>query len=299
MWPLKKSNPKRNALKFQIAGATDTGKVRDHNEDAYRAPGEDQSPPGAKAVLLVADGMGGHAAGEIASTMTVDGILKLMRSEGEDTTNFTDQEFRIWIGRVLERVNEQVYEAAQEPGQNGMGTTCTLGVIRKQTLFLGHVGDSRGYLLREGKLHQVTTDHSWVEEEVSKGKLTAEQARVHPRRNVITRAIGIEQTIKIDVSSVNLMGSDKILLASDGLTTMVQDNEIEEIIQSDDIEESCNTLIRTANGYGGLDNITVVLASIYPGFNPNEKSNTTTSNKKTLKPGTRRKSIIKKIFRRG
>jgi protein phosphatase len=249
-------------MKVTVVGDTDIGKVRSHNEDAYQALGGEESPPGTDAVLLVADGMGGHAAGEVASAMTVTGVTGLLASEGQESALLAGPDYGVFLGGVLERVNEDVYEAAKDPDKNGMGTTCTLAVIKKGEVFLAHIGDSRAYLLRDGRLHQVTTDHSWVEEAVSRGDLSREEARVHPRRNVITRAIGIDSHAEIDKEIISLKDGDLLLLCSDGLTSMVPDEEIEGILRTRDLGQTCKALIDAANSHGGHDNTTVALAAV-------------------------------------
>lgn len=156
-------------MKIKIRAATDIGKVRDHNEDAHIVLGGDSSPPSINAVMVVADGMGGHAAGEVASQMTVDGILDILNHQPDRFRDLEDNEFGVFLSTILGEVNRVVWKAGQEPDKRGMGTTCTLAVIRSGQLFLAQVGDSRAYLLRKGELHQVTTDHSWVEERYPRG----------------------------------------------------------------------------------------------------------------------------------
>ena len=249
-------------MKVTIKAATDIGKVRDHNEDSFLTLGGKSSPRGFDALLVVADGMGGHAAGEVASQMTVDGIKRMLASEDLESPDLEGNAFGAFLGKVLESVNQEVWEAGQTPEKQGMGTTCTLAAIRGDQFFLAHIGDSRAYLLRDGELHQVSTDHSWVEEAVAMGTLTREEARVHPNRNVITRAIGLDQQVKVDTSSMPLANGDLILLCSDGLNSMIPDDEIERILKESAPKQVCQALIDAANGQGGHDNTTVVVATI-------------------------------------
>lgn len=249
-------------MKVTIKAATDIGKVRDHNEDSFLTLGGKSSPPGVDALLVVADGMGGHAAGEVASQMTVDGIKRLLVSEDLESSGLEGNAFGAFLGKVLEDVNQEVWQAGQDPEKHGMGTTCTLAVIRGDQLFLAHIGDSRAYLLRDGELHQVSTDHSWVEEAVAMGTLTREQARVHPNRNVITRAIGLDQQVKVDTSSMPLANGDLILLCSDGLNSMVSDDEIKRALLDNGPKQVCQALIDSANNAGGHDNTTMAIAVI-------------------------------------
>jgi serine/threonine protein phosphatase PrpC len=299
MWPKKK--PKETSLTINLNSATDVGKKRNHNEDAYLALGVEESPLGASAVLLVADGMGGHAAGDVASGMTKERTYLLLLAEEKEFMESSDPSFATLLGGVLRQVNREVYKAAKEPGQNGMGTTCTLAVIKKAKLFLAHIGDSRAYLFREGNLHQITTDHSWVEEEVVAGRLSRERARVHPRRNIITKAIGIEPEAEIDQTVVGLEMGDLILVASDGLTSLVPDNEIENILKTENFGKTCEKLISAANNYGGDDNITVVIALVEQDNKPNNQPPSQSSKEKTLEMsrgfGTG-KSLLRKFFRR-
>ena len=185
-----------------VKGETHTGRVRDHNEDQYLALGRDQSPPGAGALLVVADGMGGQAAGEVASLMAVEHIEERFRSGG--LASVDDKDLEEALRELLGDVNRAVLTAGQEPDKRGMGTTCTLVIIKGQQLYFSHVGDSRAYLLRAGQLDQITTDHSWVEEAVATGTMTREEARIHPNRNIITRAIGLEVDLKVDTDQVSL-----------------------------------------------------------------------------------------------
>ena len=249
-------------MKVTVRAETDTGRVRDHNEDYFAALGEEESPPGVDALLVVADGMGGHAAGEVASKMTVEGIMQSLSSRGEEASKLEGNAYEVFLGKVLEEVNQDVWRAGQESDKRGMGTTCTLAAIRDHQLFLAHIGDSRAYLLRDGELHQVSKDHSWVEDAVDQGVITREQARVHPNRNVITRAIGLDPQPQIDTSVMPLADGDLLLLCSDGLNSMIPDEDIHRILTSSDPEDVCQALIDAANNHGGHDNTTVVAAAV-------------------------------------
>ena len=247
-------------MKISVMAATDTGRVRDHNEDDYVALGGKESPPGVDALLVVADGMGGHAAGEVASKMTVEGIVQSLNDQGKESSKLEGNAFGVFLGKVLEDVNQDVWQAAQESDKRGMGTTCTLAAIRGDQLFLAHIGDSRAYLLRDGELHQISKDHSWVEDAVDQGVITREQARVHPNRNVITRAIGLDQQPQIDTSVMPLADGDLLLLCSDGLNSMIPDEDIHRILKESPTDAVCGDLIGAANQAGGHDNTTVVTA---------------------------------------
>ena len=253
-------------MKVTIRAATDTGKVRDHNEDYYAALEGKGSLPGVDALLVVADGMGGHAAGEVASKMTVEGIVRSLNDQREEVSKLEGNAFGMFLGKVLEEVNQEVWQAAQDDDKRGMGTTCTLVAIRGDQLFLAHIGDSRAYLLREGKIHQVSKDHSWVEDAVDQGVITREEARVHPNRNVITRAIGLDQQPQIDTSAMPLADGDLLLLCSDGLNSMIPDEDIHRILQESPTDAVCGDLIMAANEAGGHDNTTVVTAMLGAGL---------------------------------
>jgi len=253
--------PSGKYTQLNIHGETETGKVRDHNEDCILILGGEKSPLGVDALLVVADGMGGHAAGEVASQMTVDGIIRLM-FRTDELPSVEGPEYLRFLGEVVQHVNNTVFQAGQDEDKRGMGTTCTLAVVREGQLFVSHVGDSRAYLLRSGDLHQITQDHSWVEEQVQQGTLSPEEARNHPNRNIITRAVGLEPRVEVDGYLVALANKDILLLCSDGLTTMIEDSQIAEILSANEPVAACRALINAANAEGGHDNITVAVVSV-------------------------------------
>ena len=248
-------------MQLNIHGETETGMVRDHNEDSILILGGEKSPLGVDALLVVADGMGGHAAGEVASRMAVDGIIGLM-SRSDDLPNAEGPEYLRFLGEIVQQVNNTIFQAGQDEDKRGMGTTCTVAVVRGDQLFVSHVGDSRAYLLRSGDLHQITQDHSWVEEQVRQGTLSPEEARNHPNRNIITRAVGLEPKVEVDGYLVGLANKDILLLCSDGLTTMIEDSQIAEILSANEPVEACRALIDAANDQGGHDNITVAVGRV-------------------------------------
>ena len=285
-------------MKIKIKSATHIGKVRDHNEDSHIALGGDQSPPSIDALLVVADGMGGHAAGEVASQMTVDGIVDILNNQADRFLALEGNEFGVFLSTLLGEVNQVVWQAGQESDKRGMGTTCTLAAIRSGQLFLAQVGDSRAYLLRKGELHQVTTDHSWVEEAVSQGILTREQARVHPNRNVITRAIGLSGNVEVDISAMDLQKDDLLMLCSDGLNSMITDEQIHEILKANKLSNVCDALIKGANKEGGHDNTTVI-ASLIKQVGTNGPSSPKGSKTQRIKnKPSRLKRLIGRVFGR-
>ncbi|MEI6709599.1 MAG: Stp1/IreP family PP2C-type Ser/Thr phosphatase [Actinomycetota bacterium] len=232
--------------RWRYASATDTGAVRQVNQDALYV---DDS------LAVVADGMGGHAAGEVASAMTIDIVSR----------TFKDDPTLEGLEASIERSNLDVLaDAKANPSRYGMGTTViavglvTEGSNRVPTLF--HVGDSRAYQIRDGAIRQLSQDHSVVEEWVRMGKLSPEEAAVHPKRHQLTRAIGVEDRLNVDVMSLSVQAGDRILLCSDGLTNELTDVEIAKTVSSDnDLQRVVATLVTQANANGGRDNISVVL----------------------------------------
>ncbi|HML09743.1 MAG TPA: Stp1/IreP family PP2C-type Ser/Thr phosphatase [Stellaceae bacterium] len=232
---------------------TDTGRVREHNEDtvAYSLPSGGHLAK-RELVALVADGMGGHLAGEVASSIAADVVLRLyFEREGSPTER---------LANCLNIANQAIYERGQtDPACAGMGTTCTVLAVRGNAAFLGHVGDSRAYLLRSGRLQQISEDHSLVAQMVRDGVLTEEEAARSPDKNVILRALGNEARVKPTVwrEGLPLMAGDALVLCSDGLSDVVDKGRIEEIVREMRPFEACQALIDAALAAGGPDNISV------------------------------------------
>lgn len=270
---------------LDVFGKTDLGKVRAGNEDFKEVLIAGDAPNGIDAIMVVADGMGGHAAGEVASEMTVKGVIRHLRSQSSKATT-PRKAYPQLLGKILSKVNQEVHQAGQKPEHNGMGTTCTAAVLKDDQLHIAHVGDSRAYILRNGKLHQITKDHSWVEEQVAAGLLKPEQAANHPQRNVITRAIGLDNQVKIDTFTKDIRSGDRVLICSDGLHSVVTDNTIRKVI-SDDRKAAaiCTKLIELANKNGGPDNITVIVAK----FKGSDGAANTKRIDRTKKSGSRQK----------
>jgi PPM family protein phosphatase len=222
---------------------TDTGRQRHANEDSYFA----KAP-----VFAVADGMGGAQAGEVASRIAATAFEHGMPRDDAAPEGQLEQ--------VAQRANREIHKLAQEDSSRaGMGTTLTAAMIRDDEVALSHVGDSRAYVLRDGKLKRLTKDHSLVEELRRQGRLTEEQAEEHPQRSIITRALGPEPTVNVDTMTFPARDGDVFLLCSDGLTTMVPDEEIREIlVNSKNLRSAVNKLVDAANRGGGRDNITAV-----------------------------------------
>jgi len=247
-------------------GLTDVGRKRRHNEDAYLLDVE-------RGLFVVADGMGGHAAGEVASRITVESIqefLALRDDEAENTWPYGfNNRFSLegnLLATAVKKANERVIRAVQNrPELKGMGTTVVAALFDTQRATLVHVGDSRCYLLRGGSLQRLTDDHSWVQEQVNAGILTAEEATSHPLKNVVTRALGGSVNVLPDLIEVPLEAGDSFLLCSDGLTGMVTDDEIGGFLAKDVSPElRVRGLVDLANERGGVDNVTVLLVDVSP-----------------------------------
>jgi len=222
---------------------TDVGRQRRGNEDSSYA----HAP-----VFVVADGMGGAQAGEVASQMVVESFAEGLPQEGSP-------EERLSV--VVQRANRDIHARSRKEAESaGMGTTVTAAYLDEDSVALAHVGDSRAYLLRDGELARLTEDHSLVEELLRGGKLTEEEALEHPQRSVITRALGIEPIVEIDTWTYPLRPGDVVLLCSDGLTSMISEQQVQEVlVQAPDLDTAADRLIDAANEAGGRDNITVVL----------------------------------------
>jgi serine/threonine protein phosphatase PrpC len=227
----------------RTASLTDPGRRRRHNEDAFVC-----EPP----LFAIADGMGGAQAGELASELAA---AVVGRADADGRTG------RELVVGIIEDANRSVYErAAGDASVSGMGTTMTVALAEDDQVWIGHVGDSRAYLLRDGELEQLTDDHSLVAELVRSGRLTREEADQHPNRSMITRVLGTEPEVEVDVLAVQTRPGDVFVLCSDGLSSMVGDNTIREVLErQDDLDVAARVLVDQANAAGGEDNITVVL----------------------------------------
>jgi serine/threonine protein phosphatase PrpC len=224
----------------QFAGASDPGRRRRRNEDSYVI-----DPP----LFAVADGMGGAQAGEVASKLAAGAV----KERGAD------------VEELIQEANRRVHQRSiEDPNASGMGTTLTVASVENGMVSIGHVGDSRAYLVRDGRLEQVTDDHSLVGELMRSGKLSAEEAETHPQRSVITRALGTDPDVDVDMFPIETRAGDLFLICSDGLTTMVDDRTILELVEQhrDDLQTLVKSLIKAANKGGGEDNITVVAFDI-------------------------------------
>lgn len=248
-------------VNFRIlhSGLTDTGRVRAGNEDAWAA-----DP--AQGLYIVADGMGGHNAGEIAAQLVVDSLPKLVRRRvgGDGASPRKTQAVARRLRSAVARLNRDVYEhSMSDPGLRGMGATVVLALVRGGEAVVVHMGDSRAYLQRDGKLKLLTRDHSVVQELIDTGEITEAEAATHPERNRITASIGMPGDAAPDSRRVPLRKGDKLLLCSDGLANMVADPEIGQILGRRQCTEMvCQDLVDAANAAGGHDNITAVVVEV-------------------------------------
>ncbi len=225
------------------AVATDTGRKRRRNEDNYVV-----APP----LFAVADGMGGAQAGEVASRLAASAL----EAGGDGSLRGVER-----VAALIREANRRVYErATSDPAASGMGTTMTVALVEGRTVSIGHVGDSRAYLVRGGVMEQLTDDHSLVNELRKSGKLSREEAEAHPQRSVITRAVGTDPDVDVDAFSIEARDGDVFLLCSDGLTDMVDDEDILDVLERhrDDLDRAVRSLVAAANRGGGEDNITAV-----------------------------------------
>ncbi|WP_026692079.1 Stp1/IreP family PP2C-type Ser/Thr phosphatase [Peribacillus kribbensis] len=233
---------------------TDRGKIRLHNEDN----GGVFTNKDGSILAVVADGMGGHRAGDVASEMAISQLSELWKETGSMTD---PEEAEDWLRIHIVKVNDRIYQhSLANPECEGMGTTLVAAVCTKAYVMIAHVGDSRCYLLSQNSLRQLTEDHSLVNELVRCGQISKEDAEHHPRKNVLLRALGTEKNVEIDVSEHKISQGDVLILCSDGLTNKVNDSALQEIIESETVMElKSEELIRLANENGGEDNITLVL----------------------------------------
>lgn len=227
-------------MRVEVGVATDIGQVREGNEDSYLV----DAP-----LYAIADGMGGHRGGEVASSLALETIESMFRA-GDGS-----------LGDQVREANRTVHERSLQDQQvSGMGTTVTAVVVEAGTARLAHVGDSRGYLLRAGDLRQITADHTLVARMVKAGEITRQEADVHPHRNVLTRSVGTEESVKVDEDDLALLDGDRLLLCSDGLTDMVSEDQIQAILEAEpNPQRAADRLVKAANRAGGIDNITALI----------------------------------------
>jgi protein phosphatase len=243
---------------WEVAATSDVGRVRPHNEDAYLTDEE-------RGLFLMADGMGGHAAGEVASRLAVDTVYAALRGSagGDAAGDRLEGVLRASFAAAYQAIHDRCEE---DPRCRGMGTTLVACVLERDGRFhIGHIGDSRDYHLRGGALEQITHDHTWVQREIDAGRLSPARARKHPLSNVITRALGADGSEPPDVLVGELAPGDLLLLATDGLTGMVDDAQLAALlVEEAPLPQMAQRLVEAANRGGGTDNITAVLVRALP-----------------------------------
>ena len=234
-------------MNVAVGARTDIGRLRDGNEDSYLAD---------MPLFAVADGMGGHLAGDVASATAVE-VIQQRRGAADGGDPET-------LATLVKEANHAIWnKASSDPGFRGMGTTCTLILLDESTAQIAHVGDSRAYLFRDGELKQLTEDHTLVGRMVREGRLEPGEADRHPQRSIVTRALGVDEDVEVDLLSVEVSAGDRLLLCSDGLSSMIDGSTITEVLAADrDPQAAADALVERANEAGGEDNITVVVIDV-------------------------------------
>ena len=248
----------RTTTQYEFVALTDAGRVRSNNEDAVGVNDTN-------GLAILADGMGGYNAGEVASSMAVvyldTHLSRLLQELGNDVT---PTELRIALEMCINGANRNILEAALTTSEHmGMGTTLVMGLFRSDRLLLAHVGDSRCYRLRDGALQQLTRDHSWLQEQIDAGLITPQQAQASDHGNLVTRALGVETSLDIEINEFPLEAEDLYILCSDGLTDMIGDDDLAALAKAPtSLEDKAQRMIQLANAMGGRDNISVVLVQV-------------------------------------
>jgi len=252
-------------MKILYKGITDVGRKREANEDSFAVIPEDS-------LFVVADGMGGHAAGEVASRLAVAAISDFIASTRRDTEITWPFEYDMSMSiegnrlrTAIRLANQRILDTiSHKKDLEGMGTTLVSAMVSEGKACVGHVGDSRAYLIHDGAISQITSDHSWVNEQVKLGFLTRNDASRHPFRNVVTRALGSKEDVVVDLAEQPLQPGDYLVLCSDGLNSMLDDEEIVSIVMANDsdIDAAARSLVARANEKGGEDNVTVILIKV-------------------------------------
>lgn len=258
-------------MTVRVSGATDPGLKRSMNEDSlgYWVADDAAGLERHGILLVIADGMGGSRAGEVASRLAVDTVVQSWKdAHGDEPASE--------LGRAIEAANRVVHgQSVAHPELRGMGTTCTALVVRDREAFVAHVGDSRAYAIRGGDIRQLTRDHSLVAQLVESRQITPEQAKIDPRRNLVTRSVGVSGEVEVDARRLDdeLREGDTLMLCTDGLHGLVEDQELASAASSADLDAACRDLVTLARERGGPDNITLILARVGPGDRPSISRN--------------------------
>lgn len=239
---------------MEWASKTHIGKIRNKNEDSLFADEKSNR------IFIVADGMGGHNAGEIASKLAIEKVSDMLKENLDKLSKADEAEIENLIQEAIREANAEIYKQSLSSNSlDGMGTTITLALFVDNKVYFGHVGDSRAYLLRNDKLTQLTEDHTLVCELVKNGTITEVEAKTHPKRNIITKALGTETSPLPDTISYSVRDEDIIILCTDGLTNIVDNYEIKKCLRNEsDLQKACDYLVDQANDRGGFDNITLI-----------------------------------------
>ncbi|OGN91127.1 MAG: hypothetical protein A2Y88_00245 [Chloroflexi bacterium RBG_13_48_10] len=252
-------------LDYSVGRRTHAGKIRVINEDSLLCFTVSRVQQGASqpvGIFAIADGMGGHARGDLASSLTIQTILQRVVTEVEAFRKFSKDEFTSWLKQTIQEANQVVYESRIN-ADNDMGSTLVCGLLVGNQAYLAHLGDSRVYMLREKFIQQLSTDHSLVQQLVANGEISQDEARLHPQRNVILRCLGENPQVEVDVYTQDLLPGDKLLLCSDGLSGMLDDLKIQIVSnESQSPQMACDYLVDTANLAGGMDNISIILVEV-------------------------------------
>ena len=255
-------------MMYEYSCLTDTGRLRESNEDSVVLDPDNQ-------VVVLADGMGGYNAGEVASVMATTFIkTELGRWLSEGGSQASAREIKRAMEICVDNANQSIFNAANaNPQYAGMGTTLVVAVFRDNRLLVGHVGDSRAYRMRGGRLQQITRDHSLLQEQIDAGLITPEQAAFSANKNLVTRAVGVEDTVLLETHQHEVLPGDQYLLCSDGLSDMLDDASIAQLLPADEsLEQTAHALIDAANDAGGKDNISVILVRASGGANTSMRS---------------------------
>jgi len=257
-------------MKVVSCGITDIGRKRQRNEDSYLVNDK-------IGLYIVADGMGGHAGGEFASKIAVSTVEEIIRGEDRVKSNVPTNSYLdgdataastegLEQDRLKDAINRAgnmiVRRAFEDPELKGMGTTSTVMFISADKAYIAHVGDSRAYCVRDGEIIQITEDHSLVHEQLKSGLITEEEAKTHQLKNIITRSVGVQEEVEVDTIVWKIQPGDSYLLCSDGLSNMMNDDEMQDIINKFDVEQGARELVDLANSRGGEDNITLILLKV-------------------------------------
>jgi PPM family protein phosphatase len=261
----KESGLARLTLDYQVGRRSHPGKVRKVNEDSLLSVELSTYQQGGVlpfGIFAIADGMGGHAAGDVASSLVVNAIVEKVFDRGNIYTHLSSMNYTVWFNEIIQAANQEVFEARKKAG-NDMGATLAFCLLAGANAYLTHEGDSRIYLINEESINQLTVDHSLVQHMITTGQITADEARYHPQRNVIYRSLGDKPYVEVESTLIQVFPHDRLLLCSDGLSSQIEDERIQKIVlNASSPQAACDQLVEAANATGGDDNISIVLIEI-------------------------------------